>query len=1470
MVITLFMVLRDPIVQTIIARTATGFISKSLNAEVKINKVFIRSFRAVEVEGFLLKDHHLDTLLYTKSLKIQFRNFQYLRGQFNLKTIALEDAAFNLIKYKQDEKTNLMLIVDQFKRSDSVKNEGKPINLKLDKLEITNGHFIHDDQDAIPEFNQIDFKHTELSNVNFEANKIEFANDTLNLKIKRIDLIEKSGFRVDSLYCDFWLGPDMLQAKNLKAFTSQNKLDLDLLFTFESFRDFKDFVNEVKIQTEIRPSEVNLTEVGYFAPVMYQMDNRLRIMGKISGTVNNFKAKEFKFAYGDLTQFRGDIQMNGLPNFEETFNHLSITRLTTSAEDVRNFKIPAGSGDILLPAILDRFGDVRIEGKFTGFYNDFVSYGSFESGLGDITTDLLLRMNQWNTVEYEGKLASHNFNLGRLFNIENRVKTLDLSANVNGSGVNFNTMKVKLVGVIDSLDFFDNVYNEIVLNGELDKKIFSGYMGIDDDLGNLDFSGTINYREQIPSYNFTANIKNAYLDQINFIKRDSNARLSTNITMNFMGDEIDNMQGIIALDSTVYVEGKQVINMNDFTLSITRDSTRYGIIRLYSDIVDANMEGRFRLRKLPQNALTIFNTYLDTLVSSIDTVDVQYADQDFYFDIDLKNPKPITSMFIPDLEISENTKIYGGYNERIQNLFFDGAANEINYKGIRFKDWFAEFYISDDQVHFTTGSQRVNLTDTLVMDSIKTHIAVKNNNIDFDITWDDSHNHSFSEGDLAGNFKFLRKDKFKIQLHDSKITFADTVWYFQPANAILFDSSVITFQNMALESPNQRIAVSGRASNDPADTVFIQFEKFDLSNFDLLLRNIDIDLDGIIDGNLKILDIYKTPFYLTDLFLQNFYFNGEKLGDAEIISRWDPHEKAFNIKSDFIYTGNIGQRKILGINGKYYPRRQNNNFDLDIEFDNYRIKTLEPFTQSFSSDLKGYATGKLKLKGSNNHPDLSGFVDISHGSMLIDFVNVRYSFADRLNFDKNRFFWSNMTIYDSLGNQANVSGSFSHDRLKQFYLDMDLKTDELLGLNTYRGMNSAFYGQAIASGNISIHGPIDDLVMSINVASKKGTNVKIPVSYGAEVINNDYIVFVDRDQIVIEDEQPAEPVYETNIKGLALKLEMDITNEADIQMFMPYQMGNIRTRGSGNVILDISPTSDMTMDGEYVIDRGSFFFTLQNIINRDFDIQRGSRVTWTGDPYDARINMTAVYKVKTKLGEYGPQEDSATRVPVNCIIALSNRLLDPEIRFRIEFPDLSDDSKRYVYSRLDTTDQALMSQQMISLLVLNSFYQGTGYSGSVGFNTYSLLTNQLNNWLSGISNDFDIGVNYRPGDASAAREVEVALSTQLWDDRVLIDGNLGVRESENTQNTNDIVGEVTVEVKITQDGKLRAKAFNKSNDDLLYKNYAPYTQGVGIFYEFNRLSLRNLFGRKNDEEESKPKQQVSPEQTMIETPPKSN
>lgn len=251
---------------------------------------------------------------------------------------------------------------------------------------------------------------------------------------------------------------------------------------------------------------------------------------------------------------------------------------------------------------------------------------------------------------------------------------------------------------------------------------------------------------------------------------------------------------------------------------------------------------------------------------------------------------------------------------------------------------------------------------------------------------------------------------------------------------------------------------------------------------------------------------------------------------------------------------------------------------------------------------------------------------------------------------------------------------------------------------------------------------------------------------------------------------------------------------------------------------------------------------------------------WTGDLNDADVDLRAAYRLRTSLYDLfvGQGVDDATadvyrrRIPVETILILEDKLFNPLISFDIQVPG-GDENTRELIERVITTDQE-MNRQVFSLLVLNRFMPTTPdqYNTALGYGVGStsseLLSNQLSNWLSQISTDFDIGVNYRPGDELSSQELELALSTQLFDDRVLIDGNFGVAGNQTaaghtTQATSQIIGDVNVEVKITPDGKLRVKAFNRSNTFDIINTNSPYTQGVGLFYRREFDNLTELFRR---------------------------
>jgi hypothetical protein len=406
-----------------------------------------------------------------------------------------------------------------------------------------------------------------------------------------------------------------------------------------------------------------------------------------------------------------------------------------------------------------------------------------------------------------------------------------------------------------------------------------------------------------------------------------------------------------------------------------------------------------------------------------------------------------------------------------------------------------------------------------------------------------------------------------------------------------------------------------------------------------------------------------------------------------------------------------------------------------------------------------------------------------------------------------------------------------------------------MALNLNRYQNEVFYGQAYATGDVKLSGPFNNLLIKVDARTEKNTGITIPINYSVDVSQNDFIIFTgESDTVELNDNRMVQ------IEGVRIDINMNVTKEADIEIFLPGNIGNIRARGDGSLRLGVDPNGYLTLNGAYVIHTGQFVFSLEQLVSRRFDILEGSRISWTGDINDAEVNIIARYRLRTSLDGLGismiDPDAASQKVIVFTDIRMSGNLFNPDLSFGISFPNMQEQTRQAVYAVLDTNDMGLMNQQAISLLVLGSF-SSTGTGGTNPVNPAAIVSSTLSNMLSQISNDFNIGINYMPGDQVSDEQLEVALSTQLLDDRLIIDGNIDVYgSSASSQKTSSIVGDINVEYKLTPDGRFRVKAFNRSNDLSLFNDYAPYTQGVGIFYRKDFNNLGELF-RKSVSSKSK-------------------
>jgi hypothetical protein len=291
--------------------------------------------------------------------------------------------------------------------------------------------------------------------------------------------------------------------------------------------------------------------------------------------------------------------------------------------------------------------------------------------------------------------------------------------------------------------------------------------------------------------------------------------------------------------------------------------------------------------------------------------------------------------------------------------------------------------------------------------------------------------------------------------------------------------------------------------------------------------------------------------------------------------------------------------------------------------------------------------------------------------------------------------------------------------------------------------------------------------------------------------------------------------------------------------------------------MTVSPSGEFLMRGQVEVADGDYLFTLRNVVNKRFQLEPGGRIVWYGDPFDAQLDVRATYRVRAPLYDIMFEKNEAfrRRVPIEVVMQLRDKLLNPEIQFDVRLPTVDESVRTQVNSVLSTEQE--MNRQVFALIVLNRFvqppFQGGGASQpaggmAAGTTTSELLSNQVSNWLSRISSDFDLGVNYRPGDNITQDELEVAVSTQLFDERLLVSTNVGVQYgAQAAQSSNALVGDFQVEYLLTNDGKLRLKAFSVSNDRNLNRaDQALTTQGAGVAYRREADRFLDLFRKRGD------------------------
>jgi hypothetical protein len=1441
-----------------------AYVTLKTGMEVHIGRVDAVFPLYYRIEDLSITDHHDTLMLRTKSMTMMLATMNISQKTLQVNKLRINDIYLNQKKHSGEMQDNLSLFIARLgKEEREEKPAAEPFAIRIKRAVLKNGVYRNDLRERRNVNPGVDFNHLGLRAVNADISNISVKGDIISLKVNDLRLEEQTGFKLTSLNGLADITPTSVRIRGASIETNQSALAFDLSFHYQSFKDFNEFEEQVYIRSNIGVSTLSTYDLGYFVPVFYRTNNQLNLKGDLNGFISNFTTRRFQFSTGS-TSFDGELTMQGLPDIENTYISLDINHLVIDPTDIARFHIygQGGVSGIPLPVEISNLGPVSVTGNFDGKYNDFYSNAQIAGGFGLIRTDLQLLQHK-KTFTVLGSLGMEQVNAGQILNQE-VVGLVSLDMAVDGSGT-VDSWDINLNGMVHALDFNSYNYQNIEISGKLLDRMFAGKVGIDDINIKLDFNGILDFNQEIPSYNFAADIRGANLARLNFVNDSVRGLLSTKLSIDIQGSNPDNLAGLVSIEYAEFKTPGRNYLLNHFDLSaFSSPENNRKFIAIRSDYLDGDIHGNFNFNEIGYVLTDFVSDYIPGVVQLPENVlidSILQRQNDLHFDLTFKNPGNLTHLLTGTRVEARRFGLNGSYLASSRRLRINAMADAVDVDGVKGSNWYLNIYNNAGGIIAETGSRELMLSDTMSIYEPYIEARINNDQVLSTLSWKFDPTTFITDAMITSTFNLKDYPNFILTFDESNIMINDTLWQIRPGSRVAYSGKMLDINNFVFYSSEQSIKINGSSTEDSDDAIEASFQHIDLSWLDFLTIPHQVDLDGMINGNLTIRNLLSRPKVLADLTVEDFAFNKDPLGSLKILSLWDDQLRGMRINADFIYQGNIGSRKTGEITGMIFPSgKVKENFDLHMDLDNFRINVMSVFLSDITSDIKGFASGKLHLGGSFNTPELSGRLKVNARTIYIDYLNTRYSFADSIFFTPTSIIFNNIQISDNnrLNTRdpysASMSGIIGHKGFRDFNLNLNIRAENFTFMNTNGQQDPMYFGRALATGNVSVTGPVSDMLVTVQARTERNTTLEIPLVMESEVSRSSFVTFIDRRE---EAELIQTITRKSSQSNLRLNFNLQVTPDATVRLIFDPLVGDvIEGSGSGNLLMNIDSNGDFDLRGQYVISKGDYTFNLENLISKKFSVRPGGIIRWTGDPYDASIDIEAVYATKASLAPLNMEDSTMGAQNVECVIHMTEKLFDPTIAFDIQFPDLSSfDNERYqalIRPNLNYHFLTLLAISRFANTQSQQFLEAGSSANIVGSNANELLANQLSIWLSNISDDVDVDFAYHPGTGLSPEQLEAAFKTQVLNDRLTIESKVGIggrTYAGEGQRTSNMVGDIVAEYRIDREGKFRIKAFNRYNEQNILYEGAPYTQGIGVFYRKEFNSFRDLLKKREKSQE---------------------
>lgn len=1429
----IIILLHIPSIQTYIGGCVADALCDKFGTKVKVGRVDLGFINRLILDDSYMQDKNGEQMLRVSRISVKINLLALANGQIEITSAQFFGLHANLYKATPEAKPNFQFVVDALASKDSTKQK-TPLDLQINSLIIRNGEISYRvlSRPSRPgKFSADDINARNIS-AHIIINRI--TDDSLNVKVKRIAFDERCGFKLKSLSLSAIACRTKTKIENFKLELPASLIQIPSLQASYRMKNGQIEMPTLQFDGSIKAPYISPSDLAVFVPTLTRLNMRPALDIQFNGTGSSLTVKKISINTTD-----GSLQLvanGGVKNYPANPSwYTNIDQLKAGQQAISNIYAVATGKNV--PNIIERLGNVQITGYAGGDKKNIASEGKLHTSPGNLTLAFDKRGD---------KITAHmetvRFNIGSLVN-DNKLGHISVNLNVHGSSKdNFAAQ-----GRVYDFDYNGYKYRSLNLNATYRNKRLEGKANIDDPNVQLTAIGTFVNNGAKPNLQLKANIAHFEPNTLRLTDKWQQTAFAANIACDIKGSDINNADGSIELHDFAMRGPETEYNINNVSVKTGYNNGNH-FLDVDSDFGTIDINGHFSYNTIVRSVLNMVAAKLPTIPGL--THKPQREFNDFTLNASLNSTEWMNRLLGIPLEIHRPLNISGEIDDKNEKINLWCDVPSFTFNGNRFSDAFINVESPSDTLKADIRIKK--LADRGKYMALHLNAGASDNHLNTSLSFSNNERHPL-KGIINSSTVFAKDEEgvstAYIDVLPSRATIGDTTWHVAPSS-IIYSKNKLQVNSFSVSHDNQMLAINGTATKSENDSLLVTLNDIDVSYVLNLVNFHSVDFLGMASGEARIAGAFsEKPLFSADVIVKDFKFETGRMGTLYANVGYNHEEGNIEINA----VAKDEDNRWTDINGYVSPKH--NYIDLAIDAHRTRAEFMESFCGSFMDNVNADINGNVNVVGPLNNINLVGKAVVD-GSVRLSALNTTYWMrGDSVTFVPDEIKFKGDTLYDRNGNIGIMTGSIYHKHLTNLSYALKVKAKNLLAYDTHSFGDNTFYGTAYVTGDCDIKGKSGEVVIDIDAVPEKNSILVYNAADQSSIGSTDFITWKDNN---VEETDSTDTEHNNKVDistNIRLNFLINCNPNATLKLIMDEKTGDyITLNGDGVLRASYFNKGSFDIYGNYIVDHGVYKLTIQNIIKKDFTFQKGGSISFGGDPYNAALNLKALYVLNSvSLADLNiGRSFSNNNVRVNCLMNITGSPNSPKVDFDLDMPNMSNDIKQMVYSLLNAEEEK--NQQVLYLLAVGRFMAQNNNNNATGetpqYSQTSLamqsflsgtISQQLNNVLSNVinSNNWNFGANISTGtEGFNNAEYEGMLSGSLLNNRLLFNGQFGYRDNANA--TTSFIGDFDLKYLLFPNGNLAINVYNKTNDRYFTRN-SLNTQGLGVIMKKDFTRISDLF-----------------------------